>query len=125
MVRLRGDLCQHVIDRPENHLGIVDLNKVPGIRNNLAVTVRGESSVGVMRRREHPEKRCRLLTHVGGYIRRHGVTSGGQHDQRHLTIAALGIDYLAPALRNTFNRRSLRQEPCGIGIELSKGLAQS
>ena len=79
--RLRCNLCQHAIDRCDNHIGIVDLDKVPGIGNDLVVTARGERSVGAMSRRECPEKQRRLLTHIGGHMRRHGVTSGGQYDQ--------------------------------------------
>jgi hypothetical protein len=40
LLRLLSDLGQHVIDRRENHLGIVDLDKVPGIRNELVMTAR-------------------------------------------------------------------------------------
>jgi hypothetical protein len=56
MGRLRPDLCQHALDRHEYRLGLVNLDKVPRIRNDLVVTPRGELSIGVMPRRERLEK---------------------------------------------------------------------
>ena len=38
--RLPCNIYQHGIDRREDSVGIVDLDKVPGIRNEPAVTAR-------------------------------------------------------------------------------------
>lgn len=53
---LRPHLCQHTFHRREHHLGIVNLDKVPGIWNHLVSTARGKLGVGLMRGRERPEK---------------------------------------------------------------------
>jgi hypothetical protein len=99
--------------------------KCPESGTKLVVSARGERSVGIMPGSERPEIQHCLLTHVGGHTRRHGVTSGGQHDQRHVTVTALGINHLASAPGGICNRRSLCQQPRGVGVESSKARRQA
>jgi hypothetical protein len=135
MPRVWAALIQHIVDRCNHHVGPVDRYVVAGIRHELVTSPCRQGCVGVMARNPPlPEKPRNLLAQLrelrgragaGRAWRQSGQTghggslvkSGGQHDQRHVAIVTVRIDYLVGGIEVFLLDRGLIQQTRGVGVE--------